>query len=52
MVSVPSDIKDEIEAIKRRDFYNKPYAELYRQIIRLGLASFKNDSSDTLDKNQ
>lgn len=37
MVSIPSDVKSEIEAVKQRKFYDKPYAELYRQIIRLGL---------------
>ena len=37
MVSIPIEMKSEIDAIKQREFYDKPYAELYRQIIRLGL---------------
>ena len=37
MVSIPIEVKSEIDAIKQREFYDKPYAELYRQIIRLGL---------------
>ncbi|MBD5550448.1 MAG: hypothetical protein HDQ96_04625 [Lachnospiraceae bacterium] len=37
MVSIPAEVKNEIDAVKQREFYDKPYAELYRQIIRLGL---------------
>ncbi len=30
MVSIPTDVKSEIDAVKQQDFYDKPYAELYR----------------------
>lgn len=41
MVSIPAEVKSEIDAVKQRKFYDKPYAELYRQIIRLGLDKMK-----------
>lgn len=41
MVSIPAEVKSEIDAVKQREFYDKPYAELYRQIIRLGLDKMK-----------
>lgn len=41
MVSIPTDVKSEIDAVKQQDFYDKPYAELYRHIIRMGLIKMK-----------
>ena len=35
MVSIPTDVKSEIDAMKQQDFYDKSYAELYRHIIRM-----------------
>lgn len=49
MVSIPADVKSEIDAIKQQEFYTKPYAELYRHIIRLGLIKMKETSGN---KNQ
>lgn len=37
MVSIPQEIRNEIDTIKQREYFDKPYAELYRQLIRLGL---------------
>lgn len=37
MISIPADIKTEIECLKRARFCDKPYSEIYRQLIRLGL---------------
>lgn len=37
MVSVPEDVKNEIDILKQKEYYDKPYSELYRKIIRLGL---------------
>lgn len=45
MVSIPAEMKSEIDAIKQREFYDRPYAELYRQIIRLGLDKMRADAS-------
>lgn len=37
VISVPEDIEAEVERLKKTMFYDKPYAEVYRQAIRLGL---------------
>ena len=41
MLTIPSDIEDEVEELKKGIFYNKPYSEVYRQLIQLGLDSLK-----------
>jgi len=46
MVSIPTDVKSEIDTVKQQKFYNKPYAELYRHIIRLGLAKMKETETE------
>ena len=43
MVSIPAEVKSEIDTVKQREFYDKPYAELYRQIIRLGLDKMREE---------
>lgn len=43
MLAVPEDILKQSEALKRELFYNKPYAEMYRQLIQLGLDTLQND---------
>lgn len=45
MVSIPPDVKREIEDVKKQVYYDKPYAELYRQIIRLGLDKMHEKAS-------
>lgn len=53
MISVPEDIEKEIERLKQTQFYDKPYAEVYRQIIRLGLEKLgetKNGDKDEVIK--
>lgn len=37
MISVPADIEQEIEQLKETRFYDKPYAEVYRTLLRMGL---------------
>ena len=46
MVSIPTDVKSEIDALKQQDFYDKPYAELYRHIIRMGLVKMKETTGN------
>lgn len=41
MVSIPTEVKREIDVVKQQDFYDKPYAELYRHIIRMGLTKMR-----------
>ena len=37
MITIPPDLEAEIQSLKKEKFYDKPYAEMYRQIIRTGL---------------
>ena len=41
MLSVPDDIEEEAAKIKRELFYDKPYSEMYRRLIRIGLDALK-----------
>ena len=36
-LSVPEDIATQVEELKRERFYDKPYAEIYRYLIELGI---------------
>ncbi len=46
MVSIPADVKSEIDAVKQQEFYDKPYAELYRHILRLGLTQMRETTGN------
>lgn len=37
MLTVPNDMAKRAEILKRNDYYDKPYAEMYRQLIQLGM---------------
>lgn len=37
MITIPPDLAEEIQSLKKEKFYDKSYAEMYRQIIRTGL---------------
>ena len=37
MISVPTDIEAEIERLKKTTYYDRPYSEIYRDLIRLGM---------------
>lgn len=50
VISVPKDIETEVERLKQTTFYDKPYAEVYRQAIRLGLE--KLGETESSDKNK
>lgn len=41
MLTVPDDIEVDAAEVKRDLFYDKPYSEMYRQLIRIGLDSLK-----------
>lgn len=46
MVTVPQEVKNNIDNIKKNEYYDKSYAELYRQIIRLGLEKMNEMPSE------
>ena len=37
MLSISPDLEQELDVIKKEQFYNKSYAELYRYVLALGL---------------
>lgn len=51
MVSIPAEVKNELDTIKRQQFYDKPYAELYRYIIHLGLEKMKETGAAKSQRN-
>ena len=44
-LSLPDDICSDFAEVKRMMFYDKPFSEMYRELIRLGLDSLKQDGS-------
>lgn len=45
MLTVPDDIQKDVDTVKRDLFYDKPYSELYRQLIRIGLNTLKDEKN-------
>lgn len=45
MLTVPDDIEADAAEVKRSLFYDKPYAEMYRYLIRMGLNSLKAEKA-------
>lgn len=45
MLTVPDDIEADADVIKRELFYDKPYSEMYRQLIRIGLDVLKAEKA-------
>ena len=40
MLTVPEDVEADAAMVKRELFYDRPYSEMYRQLIRMGLDVF------------
>ena len=43
MISVPTDIEAEIERLKKTTYYDRPYSEIYRDLIRLGMEKMNEE---------
>lgn len=43
MLTVPDDMAKRAEALKKNIYYDRPYAEMYRQLIQLGMDTLKAD---------
>lgn len=41
-LTVPDDMAKRAEALKRIEYYDKPYAEMYRQLIQLGMDTMES----------
>lgn len=50
MLTVTADIEEEAAIAKREQFYDKPYSEMYRYLIRLGLDSLKAEKKEKKKK--
>lgn len=37
MLAIPADMAEKAEVLKQTLFHDKPYAEMYRQLIQLGM---------------
>lgn len=37
MLTIPADMAEKAEELKKELFFNKPYAEMYRQLIQIGM---------------
>jgi len=44
MISVPADIEAEIERLKKTTYYDRPYSEIYRDLIRLGMEKMNEET--------
>ncbi len=50
MLTVPKDLEKDVAGVKRDLFDHKPYSEMYRQLIRLGLDTLKGDKEGAKNK--
>jgi len=41
-VTVTPEMERNVEELKQKEFYNKPYSELYRHIINAGVLAIKS----------
>ena len=47
VLNVPDDLAKQTETLKKEVFYDRPYAEMYRQLIKLGLKSLNSQDKET-----
>lgn len=47
MVSITPEIEQRLDAVKKEKFYNKPYADVYRYILSLGLEEIRRQEQKT-----
>lgn len=45
MVTIPSDVAIDVADVKQNLFHDKPYSEMYRELIRAGLDALKAEKS-------
>ncbi len=44
MLTVPTEIAQRAENLKRDMFYDKPYTEMYRQLIQIGIENSQKNN--------
>lgn len=52
MLTVPADMAEKAEELKKNLFYNKPYAEMYRQLIQLGMDEIQKKVEKSVKQNK
>ena len=50
MLTVPKDMAQRAETLKKDIFYNKPYAEMYRQLIQIGMDELQKEEHEAIKK--
>lgn len=45
MLSLPQDLAQEVEALKKDEYFNKAYAEMFRDLIKIGVEAAKSRQS-------
>lgn len=48
-ITITHEVKRELEQLKKTRYWNVPYSEMYRELIRLGLEA-KGESCETTRK--
>jgi len=43
MISVPKDIEEETQQLKKTTYFDRPYSEIYRDLIRLGMEKMNEE---------
>ena len=44
-LTIPNDMAQRAEILKKNIFYDKPYSEMYRQLIQLGIDKFQQEKN-------
>lgn len=46
MISVPKDMEEEIRQLKETAYFDRPYSEIYRDLIRLGMEKMNETAKE------
>lgn len=46
MISVPKDMEEEIRQLKETAYVDRPYSEIYRELIRLGMEKMNEGAKE------
>lgn len=52
MLSLPKDLASETDEVKRHQFYDKPYSEMYRYLLQRGLDALKAEQPSKPHENR
>ena len=52
MLTVSDEIESDAADVKKDLFYDKPYSEMYRHLIRMGLDALKEEKAEKESKHE